>query len=254
MLSLLSPAKSLNFESPVPSVLGSELMFESEATIINKTLKTLDVSDLMDLMRISETLADLNVRRNKGFDLFDDSIEKRSAIFAFNGDVYKGFDSLSLSADKLKYAQNKLLILSGLYGLLRPLDLILPYRLEMGTKINIGASKNLYAFWKDKTTAKINQIIGNHGHSVVLNLASKEYAKAVDFDGLNTRVVDVEFKELRNGKLKVISFSAKRARGVMARMIVDKGIEVVEDLKNCIVDGYEFSQEGSSSSKLLFIK
>lgn len=254
MLSLLSPAKSLNFESPAPSILGSELMFESEAILINNKLKTLDVSDLMDLMRISETLADLNVRRNKGFDLFDDSIEKRSAVFAFNGDVYKGFDSFSLSEDKLKYAQNKLLILSGLYGLLRPLDLILPYRLEMGTKINIGTSKNLYAFWKDKTTAKINQLIVNHGHSVVLNLASKEYAKAVDFDGLNTRVVDVEFKELRNGKLKVISFSAKKARGVMARMIVDKGIEVVEDLKNFIVDGYEFSQEGSSSSKLLFIK
>ena len=254
MLSLLSPAKSLNFESPAPSILGSELMFESEAILINNKLKTLDVSDLMDLMRISETLADLNVRRNKGFDLFDDSIEKRSAVFAFNGDVYKGFDSFSLSEDKLKYAQNKLLILSGLYGLLRPLDLILPYRLEMGTKINIGTSKNLYAFWKDKTTAKINQLIVNHGHSVVLNLASKEYAKAVDFDGLNTRVVDVEFKELRNGKLKVISFSAKKARGVMARMIVDIGIEVVEDLKNCIVDGYEFSQEGSSSSKLLFIK
>ena len=254
MLSLLSPAKSLNFDSQTPTILGTELMFESEATVINKRLKKLDVSDLMDLMRISESLADLNVRRNKGFDLYDDAIEKRSAIFAFNGDVYKGFDSFSLSLDKLNYAQNKLLILSGLYGLLRPLDLILPYRLEMGTKIDIGVANNLYDFWTDKTTEKINEIIGDHGHSVVLNLASKEYAKAVNFDGLNAKVVDVEFKELRNGKLKVISFNAKKARGAMARMIVDNGIEGTDDLKDCLVDGYKFSKEGSSDSKLLFIK
>jgi hypothetical protein len=254
MLSLLSPAKSLNFDAQTPAILGTELMFESEATTINKSLQKLDVSDLMDLMHISETLADLNVRRNNGFDLHDDAIERRAAIFAFNGDVYKGFDSFSLSEDKLKYAQSKLLILSGLYGLLRPLDLILPYRLEMGTKIKIGSANNLYDFWTDKATEKINEIIGHHGHSVVLNLASKEYAKAVNFKELSAKVVDIDFKELRNGKLKVISFNAKKARGVMARLIIDRGLEVVDDLKSCIVDGYKFTKEGSSDDKLLFIK
>ena len=254
MLSLLSPAKSLDFESSTPAHTGSDLLFNKEALCINKELRKRSRSDLMELMHISEALADLNLERNRSFDLEDEALERRAAIFAFDGDVYKGLDAYSLSEQDLNYAQGSLLILSGLYGLLRPFDSILPYRLEMGTKINIANAKNLYGFWKEKLTQTVNSIVEAQGHEFILNLASKEYAKALDFKALNAQVVDIDFKELRNGKLKVISFNAKRARGGMARQLVQNRIESIDDLKGCVVDGYRFDEKGSMENKLLFIK
>lgn len=254
MLSLLSPAKSLNFESATPDHISSDLIFESEATNINKVLRKNSTSDLMELMHISEALATVNLDRNKNFDLKDDALEKRAAIFAFNGDVYRGLDAYSLTDRDLEYAQRNLLILSGLYGLLRPLDLILPYRLEMGTKLQIGDSKNLYSFWKEKLTETVNAITAEQGNNLILNLASKEYSKALDFKALKAKVVDVDFKELRNGKLKVISFNAKKARGGMFRQIVKNRIESLNDLKDCVVDGYRFDENGSTENRLLFSK
>lgn len=254
MLSLLSPAKSLDFESTTPVHIGTDLLYETEALFINKQLRKKSSSDLMELMHISEALAKLNLDRNRSFDLEDEALEKRAAIFAFDGDVYKGLDAYSLSEDDLEYAQNRLLILSGLYGLLRPFDLILPYRLEMGTKMVLGDSKNLYGFWKEKLTKSVNSMVEKQGHEFIVNLASKEYSKALDFKGLNAKVVDIDFKEVRNGKLKVISFNAKRARGGMARQIVKNKIESIEDLKSCVVDGYKFDEKGSMENKLLFIK
>jgi cytoplasmic iron level regulating protein YaaA (DUF328/UPF0246 family) len=254
MLSLLSPAKSLDFSTKIPNVLGTDLIFESEVSEINKRLKVYGVSELMELMSISESLAVLNVERNQVFDLENDALERRAAIFAFDGDVYKGFDAYNMSVEQIKVAQNRLVILSGLYGALRPLDLILPYRLEMGTKMDVGTSKNLYAYWTEKVTSQINKIIESHAHKYVLNLASKEYAKVVNFKDLKTEVIDVDFKELRSGKLKVISFNAKRARGVMARQVVEKDIQSLTDLKRCDVEGYKFSEEGSTKNKLLFVK
>ena len=254
MLSLLSPAKSLDFESSLPLHTGTDLLFEAEALFINKQLRKKSSSDLMELMHISEALANLNLERNRSFDLEDEALERRAAIFAFDGDVYKGLDANSLSEQDLKHAQNRLLILSGLYGLLRPFDLILPYRLEMGTKITIGDSKNLYGYWKEKLTQTVNSIVEEQGHEFIVNLASKEYAKALDFNALNAKIVDIDFKEFRNGKLKVISFNAKRARGGMARQIVKNRIESVEALKDCVVDGYKFDEKGSMENKLLFIK
>ncbi len=254
MLSLLSPAKSLDFESSTPMHIGTDLLFKKEALYINKQLRKKSSSDLMELMHISEALASLNLERNRSFDLEDEALERRAAIFAFDGDVYKGLDAYSLSKHDLNYAQKKLLILSGLYGLLRPFDLILPYRLEMGTKINIGNSKNLYGYWKEKLTQTVNSIIKEQGHEFIVNLASKEYAKVLDFKALNAEVVDIDFKEWRNGKLKVISFNAKRARGGMARQIVENKIENIGDLKSCLIDGYKFDEKGSTENKLLFIK
>lgn len=254
MLSLLSPAKSLDFESSTPVHAGTDLLFEKEALFINKQLRKKNSSDLMELMHISEALANLNLERNRSFDLQDEALERRAAIFAFDGDVYKGLDAYSLSENDLKYAQNSLLILSGLYGMLRPFDLILPYRLEMGTKMNIGDSKNLYSYWKEKLTKTVNSMVEEQGHEFIVNLASKEYSKVLDFKALNANVVDIDFKEVRSGKLKVISFNAKRARGGMARQIVKNKIESIGVLKDCVVDGYKFDEKGSMENKLLFIK
>ena len=255
MLTLLSPAKSLDFESKLPfSIIGSELLFKSKAEQINKKLRKLSSPDLMDLMHISEKLADLNLERNRSFDLDDETLELRPAIYAFDGDVYKGLGAYEWTQQDVNEAQNRILILSGLYGLLRPLDLMLPYRLEMGTKLKVGRAENLYSFWKDTLTDQINQQLAVNKMDVLLNLASKEYSKAVDFKQIKGHVVDVDFKELRNGNLKVISFNAKKARGSMARLIVQKGISDVDGLKNLKPEGYAFSSALSNENKLLFVK
>lgn len=255
MLTLLSPAKSLDFESKLPfSIMGTDLLFKSKAEQINKKLRKLKSPDLMDLMHISEKLADLNLERNRTFDLDDETLEFRPAIYAFDGDVYKGLGAYEWTQQEIADAQDRILILSGLYGLLRPLDLMLPYRLEMGTKLKIGRADNLYAFWKATLTDQINQQLTESKTDVLLNLASKEYAKAVDFKQIEGQVVDIDFKELRNGNLKVISFNAKKARGAMARLIVQEGIADVDSLKNLKPEGYVFSSALSDENKLLFVK
>jgi len=254
MIALLSPAKSLDFASDTPQLIGTTPIFEKEASTINNVLRKKSVEELMQLMKLSENLAQLNHDRYQQFDPSDDSLEKRSAIFAFNGDVYKGFDAYSLDNATLNYAQDHIRILSGFYGVLKPLDLIQPYRLEMGTRIGVGEAKNLYALWKDKLTEALNKEIEERQVEFVVNLASKEYAKAVDLKSLNAKVLEIEFKELRNGQMKVISFNAKKARGLMGRMICEKQISSLPELLKCNIGDYVYEKNSSTEERLLFLK
>jgi cytoplasmic iron level regulating protein YaaA (DUF328/UPF0246 family) len=204
-------------------------------------------------MSISEKLAELNWNRNNTFKTPFNIENARPSIFTFNGDVYSGLDAFSLSMDQLNQAQKSLRILSGLYGLLKPLDLIQPYRLEMGTKLNVEGSLNLYGFWKNKITNKLNDELNENEFFV--NLASNEYSSAIDRKLLKTTMISPSFKDMKNGKLKIISFYAKKARGMMVRYILDNEINNLEDLRGFDYGGYSYSSEESEKMKeLVFIR
>lgn len=241
MKMLISPAKSLDFETPLPTQEHSLPLFLDQAVRINKLLKKKSVKSLAKLMHISETLAALNWERNQAFSLPFTLENARQAIFAFDGDVYAGLDIHSLSSNKYSDLQDKLYILSGLYGLLKPLDLIQPYRLEMGTKMSVGVKKNLPSFWKESITKLLNDNI-NSGE-FVLNLASKEYAAAVEIKKLNAPLISPQFKDFKNGQLKMISFFAKKARGMMVRYVLDHNCTSLEEVCRFNSGGYQFSQE-----------
>jgi cytoplasmic iron level regulating protein YaaA (DUF328/UPF0246 family) len=250
---VISPAKSLNFESELPVAQSSEMHFLKEAMQINKTLLKKKTHDLMDLMDISENLAQLNWERNQNRDLTQLSVKNaRQAVYAFDGDVYSGLDVHSLPESKIQNMQDSLRILSGLYGLLKPLDLIQPYRLEMGTKITVGAHKDLYAFWKSKITDVLNQELEEN--ELFVNLASKEYFSAIEPKKLKVPVITPEFKDYKNGQLKIISFFAKKARGMMVRYILDHNINDIEGLKGFNYDGYAFDENLSKSNHLVFTR
>lgn len=249
---VLSPAKSLDFETELPIQKQSEAVFLDEAAQINKLLKKQSVKKLGQLMSISPDLSELNYQRNQDWQLPFKAEGSRPAVYAFNGDVYRGLDAYSIDNDKIDTLQNKVRILSGLYGILKPLDLIMPYRLEMGTKFPVGKSKDLYQFWKSKVTTFLNNEMTEG--EVLLNLASNEYFKAVDKKQLKAHVVDVDFKEFKNGSYKTISFFAKYARGLMARYVVDHQIENVEDLKAFNLDNYKFDANLSTTNKLVFTR
>jgi cytoplasmic iron level regulating protein YaaA (DUF328/UPF0246 family) len=204
-------------------------------------------------MSISEKLAELNWNRNNTFKTPFNIENARPSIFTFNGDVYSGLDAFSLSMDQLNQAQKSLRILSGLYGLLKPLDLIQPYRLEMGTKLNVEGSLNLYGFWRNKITNKLNDELNENEFFV--NLASNEYSSAIDRKLLKTTMISPVFKDMKNGKLKIISFYAKKARGMMVRYILDNEIINLEDLRGFDYGGYSYSSEESEKMKeLVFIR
>jgi cytoplasmic iron level regulating protein YaaA (DUF328/UPF0246 family) len=204
-------------------------------------------------MSISEKLAELNWNRNNTFKTPFNIENARPSIFTFNGDVYSGLDAFSLSMDQLNQAQKSLRILSGLYGLLKPLDLIQPYRLEMGTKLNVEGSLNLYGFWRNKITNKLNDELNENEFFV--NLASNEYSSAIDRKLLKTTMISPVFKDMKNGKLKIISFYAKKARGMMVRYILDNEINNLEDLRGFDYGGYSYSSEESEKMKeLVFIR
>ena len=222
---VVSPAKSLNFESPLPIKEYTESLFLKEAETIQKTLKKKKPKELMELMDISEKLADLNWERNQNWALPFTSENARPAVYAFDGDVYTGLDAYSIPADKIAVLQEKLRILSGLYGILKPLDLMQPYRLELGTSLPISAIKNLYEFWKNKLTKALNDELETD--ELFLNLASNEYFSAVDAKALKVPVITPEFKDYKDGKLKMISFYAKKARGLMVRYIIDTNAETI---------------------------
>ena len=206
-------------------------------------------------MSISDSLADLNVQRYQEWEGKSVISERsRQAIFAFTGDVYQGLDADTLSKTALAYAQNHLLILSGLYGALRPLDVIEPYRLEMGTDLKVGKPNNLYQFWKDKPTELINQQLKNHKEKAIINLASNEYFKVVNQKKLDGEVISPQFKDAKNGTYKIISFFAKKARGLMSRYIIENEIAHVDDLKGFDTDGYRFNQELSSDRTPVFTR
>ena len=239
MKMIISPAKSLNFEATLPTQQFSDALFLNEAERINKLLKKKSVRSIGKLMNISESLSALNWQRNQDFQLPFTPGNARPAVYAFDGDVYTGLDAYSLKEAQLPLLQEKLRILSGLYGLLKPLDLIQAYRLEMGTKMSIGVKKNLPAFWKAKVTEQLNEEMKGEGY--LLNLASNEYFAAVDLKALKAETITPQFKDFKDGKLKMISFFAKKARGMMARYVIDQNVESLDDLKGFSADGYQFS-------------
>ncbi len=240
MKMIVSPAKSLNFESKLPTTVFSEAVFLQEAERINKLLKKKSAAALGKLMGISANLSQLNWQRNQDFELPFTPSNARPAVYAFDGDVYTGLDAYSLSENNTAKLQDQLRILSGLYGLLKPLDLIQPYRLEMGTKMPVGVKKNLPAFWKEKVTQSLNAEM--QADEILLNLASNEYFAAIDTKALNATIISPQFKDFKNGQLKIISFFAKKARGSMARYVIDSGANSLADIKAFTTDGYQFSE------------
>ena len=249
---VISPAKSLNFEKALPTARFSEPKFLKEATTIQKTLKKIKPKQLMELMAISDKLAELNWQRNQDWETPFTTENARPAVYAFDGDVYQGLDVYTLPEAKLDGLQDKLRILSGLYGLLQPLDLMQPYRLEMGTSLPIGKNKNLYEFWKKTITKQLNDELQKD--ELFINLASNEYFSAVDSKALKVPVITPEFKDYKDGKLKMISFFAKKARGLMVRYIIDTNAETIDDLKAFNYEGYAFDANLSSGNKLVFTR
>lgn len=250
---VISPAKSLDFESKLPTSRATQPAFPETAAKINRKLSRMTKSEIGDLMGISTKLADLNYYRYKEFQKEHTKENARPAVYAFNGDVYTGLDAYSLPTEKLDELQEKLRILSGLYGILRPLDLIQPYRLEMGTSIGIDKKSSLYEVWQKKITDQLNKELKEN--ELFVNLASNEYFKVVDTKGLKTSVVTPVFKDLKNGKLKIISFFAKKARGAMVRYIIDNGVEDIEGIKGFDCDNYCFSESYSEKeNELVFIR
>lgn len=249
---VLSPAKSLDFDKKVTTNQFSEAVFLKESATINKVLKKKTPKTLSKLMGISDKLAELNWQRNQEWNLPFDLENARQAVFAFDGDVYHGLDAYSLPLEKIAGLQEKLRILSGLYGLLKPLDLIQPYRLEMGTSLSIGKNKNLYEFWKKSITNSLNKELEDN--ELFVNLASNEYFHAVDVKSLKVPVITPEFKEFKDGQYKTISFFAKKARGMMVRYIVDANANTIEDLKGFDCEGYSFDEKLSNGTKLTFVR
>ena len=236
---VVSPAKSLDFEREYPKLAHSQPLFVEDSARLNKVLAKKKPRAIAKLMGISDSLAQLNWERNQEFTLPFSLDNARPAVYAFNGDVYQGLDAYTLPVKKMEAMQDTLRILSGLYGILKPLDLIQPYRLEMGTKLKVGRAKNLYDFWKKKVTAQLNSELQED--ELFLNLASKEYFGAVDTKSLKVPVITPVFKDWKEDKLKVISFFAKKARGSMVRYIIDSDAKTLDDVKGFALDGYEFS-------------
>lgn len=238
---IVSPAKSLNQEDQLPTDQHTKPVFEDLAAQVNRKLARMSKDEIADLMSISDKLADLNYGRYQDFKEQHTTENSRPAIYMFDGDVYTGIDAYSIPKDKIDSLQDSLRILSGLYGILRPLDLIQPYRLEMGTKLAIESNDDLYELWQDKVTAQLNSELKED--EFLVNLASQEYFKAVDSKKLKAEVISPVFKDFKNGKLKIISFYAKKARGLMVRYILDHDVKTLEEIKGFNYEDYHFSEE-----------
>ncbi len=238
---VVSPAKSLDFESELPTDKFTQPVFLKEAETLNAVLAKKKPKALSKLMDISGNLAELNWERNQNFKVPFTKENARPAIYAFSGDVYQGLDAYTIPEQQLQNLQDKVRILSGQYGILKPLDLMQPYRLEMGTQLKIGRKKNLYEFWKKQLTAHLNEELGDG--ELFVNLASNEYFSAIDKKSLKVPIITPVFKDWKNDKLKVISFFAKKARGSMVRYILDTNAETLEDIKAFDVDGYAYSEQ-----------
>jgi cytoplasmic iron level regulating protein YaaA (DUF328/UPF0246 family) len=249
---VISPAKSLNFDKALPTANFSEALFLKESRLVHKALKQKTPNELSGLMDISEKLANLNWQRNQDWKTPFNTENARPAIFTFDGDVYTGLDAYSIPRDKLETLQDNLRILSGLYGILKPLDLIQAYRLEMGTKLAIGESDNLYQFWKTTLTKALNKELEKN--ELFINLASNEYFSVIDVKKLKVPVITPEFKDYKNGKLKIISFFAKKARGMMVRYIIDTNAKTIDDLKGFNYEGYQFDANLSEENHLVFTR
>ena len=253
MLFLLSPAKSLDYETPLPAGLPStQPQFIPQSKALIAVLRTQSPQQIASLMDISDKLAALNVARYEAWSPKFSSKNARQAIMAFNGDVYDGLQASTLSAKQLDWAQSHLCMLSGLYGVLRPLDLMQPYRLEMGTRLATEQGSNLYHFWGTQIADYLNAQQAGQDKPVVVNLASQEYFKSVDRKALKARVIECVFEEGRAGKYKIISFMAKRARGLMARYAITKKVKTPAALEKFDLEGYAFNPESSSPDRLVF--
>lgn len=254
MLSLISPAKKLDFEDPAHLGTHSKPEFLDEARELVSILKNKSRGELKSLMGISDNLAELNYNRYQSFKTPFNLSNAKQAVLTFQGDTYKGLDAASLSESDLNFAQDHLRVLSGLYGLLRPLDLMQPYRLEMGTKLSNSEGEDLYDFWSDELTKACNETVLEYKHKAVVNLASKEYISAIDPDALNVPFITCHFKKIKDGKARVIGILAKKARGMMARYIIQNRIEDPEGLKSFKKDGYQYSADDSTQSDLVFVQ
>ena len=241
---LISPAKSLDFDSNINSLKCTQPVFLNKTSQINSVLKEKSPKDLMQLQGISKKLSDLNWKRNNDYVNNHNNKNSRPAVFAFNGDVYSGIDVKTLSEDKVYDLQKSLRILSGYYGVLKPLDLIQPYRLEMGTKLAINGSENLYKFWSENITNSILDEMSSE--DLLINLASNEYFEAFDKKKFNGRIVSPVFKDFKNGKLKIISFYAKKARGMMVRYIVDNKVSSYKELLGFNLGNYLYNEAETS--------
>lgn len=254
MLTLVSPAKTLDYESPLTTQVYSQPRFTSQAQELIATLRGLSVQDIADLMKLSDKLAGLNVARYESWQGEHSQDNARQAILAFKGDVYTGLDAASFSAADFEFAQQHLRILSGLYGVLRPLDLLQPYRLEMGTRLKNTRGDNLYQFWGELITEALNEELVARESAVVINLASNEYFKAVKPKALQARLITPVFKDLKNGQYKIISFYAKKARGLMSRYLIQNRIDTPEALQRFDLEGYYFSAEQSQGDTWVFLR
>lgn len=254
MLMIISPAKTLDFENPSPTSGFTAPEFLEQSKELVTILQRKTSLDLVELMKISMKLADLNVQRFHDWHLPFTPENAKQALYAFRGDVYTGLDADTLDGDGIAFAQSHLRILSGLYGLLKPLDLMQPYRLEMSTKLANERGNNLYDFWGSLITEYLQQAIDAQGDNVLINLASNEYAKAVKFKELNAEVITPLFKEKRGNAYKIISFSAKKARGLMSRYIIDNRLTDPEAIKDFDLDNYRFNPKLSEGNDWVFTR
>lgn len=247
---LISPAKTLNMDLDSTMLKATKSPFTEQSSILIEDLKKLSTTDIQSLMNVSSKIAELNAERFTNWCLPFNASNSKAAVFAFKGDVYTGLEAESLSGADLEFAQDHLSILSGLYGLLRPLDLMQAYRLEMGTKFPNAGGSNLYEFWGDKITNEINK----REKDYIINLASNEYFKAVNKNELNGEIITPVFKDEKNGKLKIISFYAKKARGMMSRFIIQNRIKDIEQIKSFNSGGYAFSDSLSKDKEWVFTR
>lgn len=253
MIAVLSPAKTLDLQ-PDGQLDYTLPRFRKESQVLASILKGHSHKELKELMHISDKLTDLNFDRYQNFKKKETLKNAKQAIKAFKGDVYLGLKAEELNAKQLEFAQNHIRILSGLYGVLRPLDLMQPYRLEMGTKLKNDQGKDLYAFWQDKISKSLTKELKSSSHPLIINLASKEYFKSIQNNELKAEVINIEFREYKGDALKFISFNAKKARGMMARYIIDEKIKNPDLLKGFNYDGYAFDQNISSPSAWFFTR
>ncbi len=252
MLFLLSPAKSLDYDTPPPGAPHSQPLFTRQSAQLIKVLKTRTPQQISTLMKLSDSLSGLNVARYQAWSTRFTAKNSKQALLAFDGDVYGGLDAKTLSEQQLGWAQAHVCILSGLYGVLRPLDWMQPYRLEMGTSLVTDLGTNLYQFWGSRIAGYLNERAAADTSPVIVNLASAEYFKAVDRKALKPRVVTCVFEEFKGGKYKIISFNAKRARGLMVRFAIEKKLGTVKKLETFSAEGYRFEPAVSGPDRLVF--
>jgi len=251
---VISPAKTLDFEKKYPSTISTMPLFTKDAENLILQLRKLSIKDIANLMDISDKLAELNYRRFADWHLPFTAENSKQAIFAFRGDVYEGFDADTLTPTELARTQSNLRILSGLYGLLKPMDLIQPYRLEMGSKFENNKGKNLYEYWGVRISKQLDKEMQENGDKILLNLASNEYFKAIQPQKIKAKIITAHFKEEKNGKYSIVSFYAKKARGLMSRFIIQNEIDKIEDIKAFDLENYTINESLSDESNYVFTR